>query len=83
MAQCEPYFEAVIASRREDGYFGPESLRNIETNGMPVPDLSRETGRGGTDAHLRAPGLHARPHELFSVVPKTVTISYLYTEAER
>ncbi len=39
MAQCEPYFEAVLASRREDGYFGPECLRAIETNSVPVPDL--------------------------------------------
>ena len=39
MAQCEPYFEAILASRREDGYFGPECLRNIETKGEPVPDL--------------------------------------------
>ena len=39
MAQCEPYFEAILASRREDGYFGPECLRNVETKGEPVPDL--------------------------------------------
>ncbi len=39
LAQCEPYFEAILESQRDDGYFGPECLRNIETKGEPAPDI--------------------------------------------
>ena len=39
MDQCEPYFEAMLASRREDGYFGPECLRNLVTRSTPAVDI--------------------------------------------
>ena len=38
-AQCEPYFDAMLASRREDGYFGPECLRNLKTRTGPAVDV--------------------------------------------
>ncbi|MBO4220119.1 MAG: glycoside hydrolase family 127 protein [Clostridia bacterium] len=38
-AQCEPYFGAVLASAREDGYFGPESLRNTPNKAGTAPDI--------------------------------------------
>lgn len=39
LAQCEPYFKAVLDSRRKDGYFGPECLRNIRTRTGPAVDI--------------------------------------------
>ena len=38
-ALCDRYFDAIIASRRDDGYFGPESLRHVRTRRGTAPDL--------------------------------------------
>ena len=36
---CEDYFEAMLASRRPDGYFGPEVLREIDSDVGKIPDI--------------------------------------------
>ena len=36
---CDRYFDAIIASRRDDGYFGPESLRHVKIKHGTAPDL--------------------------------------------
>ena len=39
VALCDRYFDALLASRRDDGYFGPESLRHVATKSGSAPDL--------------------------------------------
>ena len=36
---CDRYFDAILASRRDDGYFGPEALRHVKTKSGTAPDL--------------------------------------------
>ncbi len=38
-ALCDRYFDAILASRRDDGYFGPESLRHVKIKNGEAPDL--------------------------------------------
>ena len=38
-ALCDRYFDAILASRRDDGYFGPEALRHVKTKSGTAPDL--------------------------------------------
>ena len=38
-ALCDRYFSAILASRRNDGYFGPETLRRVKTKSGTAPDL--------------------------------------------
>ncbi len=39
LSLCDRYFDAILASRREDGYFGPETLRHVKTKSKTAPDL--------------------------------------------
>ncbi|MBQ7475170.1 MAG: glycoside hydrolase family 127 protein [Clostridia bacterium] len=36
---CERYFDAMLASRRPNGYFGPDCLYEIDSASGPVPDV--------------------------------------------
>ncbi|MBR4661325.1 MAG: glycoside hydrolase family 127 protein [Clostridia bacterium] len=38
-AICDKYFDAFFASRKPDGYFGPDCLYAIDSENGPVPDV--------------------------------------------